>query len=233
MPVRRSLIPLASALALLATPFVCPAATLLVEGPPGAVLSLDGRARATLPMGQPIPVDAGDHELVLALQGFEDHRQLLPVEGGEELRLQLELLPLERARAVGYSLLLAGSGQLYQGRRARGWSYLGLQLAAVGGFVAGEAWLSSRRDDFELALEDYEEAVAPRDIEDARAEASAAAEDMESAESLRNLSAGVVVGLALLSAADAWWTHGRLVPGRASVAALPGRTLALGWGWSW
>lgn len=231
---RRSLIPLATALALLAGPLAAPAATLLVEGPEGAVLRLDGRARATLPMGQPVPVEPGEYELVLEREGFEPHRQLLQVEGEEqELRLQLELLPLERTRAVGYSLLLAGTGQLYQGRRARGWSYLGLQLAAAGGFIAGEMWLSSRRDDYELAMEDYRAAVSPASIAAARTEASAAADDMESAESLRNLSGGVAIGLALLSAVDAWWTHGRLVPGEARVAALPGRGLALGWGWSW
>lgn len=230
---RRKLIPLACTLAVLATPLAAEAATLLVEGPAGAVLRLDGRGRATLPMGQPIPVEPGEYALVVELDGYEDHRQFLLVEGEEEVVLQVELLPLERMRAVGYSLLLAGTGQLYQGRRSRGWGYLGLQLASVAGFVAGEAWLSSRRDDFELAMEDYRAAVAPGDIAAARAEASAASDDMESAESIRNLAAGVAIGLAVLSAADAWWTHGRIVPGEARAASLPGRGLGLGWGWSW
>jgi PEGA domain len=192
-------------LALLATMGSASAATLDISGPTGARLWVDGFEVGVLPLSEPVAVDKGAHTLQLRLGGFEDHvEEVRVITDDANMVLNLSLLPLQRWRAVTYSALLGGLGQHYEGHSLRGWTMMGLQVAAAAVAAYGESKFQSGRDDFEILDRKYDAAVAPSEIASLREQRDAAYEDMDSAESIRNMALAGVVAVGLWSVVDAW-----------------------------
>jgi hypothetical protein len=99
---------------------------------------------------------------------------------------------------------LAGTGQFYQGRRKTGMVHLGLQLVAWGSVVYGELQFQDKREDFESLDQEYHDALLADDIARIRADRETAWNEMEDAETWRNVSIGAVIAIAAWSAFDAW-----------------------------
>jgi PEGA domain len=192
-------------LALLATVGPASAATLDISGPTGARLWVDGAELGTLPLSEPVEVDMGTHTLELRLGGFENHVEDVRVASDDaNMVLNLSMLPLQRWRAAAYSALFGGLGQHYEGHSFRGWTMMGLQVAAAAVAAYGESKFQSGRDDFEILDRKYDSAVAPSEIASLREQRDAAYEDMGSAENIRNMALAGVIAVGLWSVVDAW-----------------------------
>ncbi len=198
-----------SSLLLLCLAVGAEAASLDLSGPSGATVFVDGEEVGTLPLAEALPLTKGTHGLEVRLAGFQNHyEQLRVLKEDSELVLNLSLLPLQRWRAVGYSAVLGGLGQLYEGRSRRGWIMMGLQLGTAIVASYGEARFQNRRDEYEILDRKYADAVAPNEIASLRADRDAVYQDMDSAETLRNAALAGVVAIGLWSVVDAWMGFG-------------------------
>lgn len=57
----------------------------------GAELFIDGEPTGQTPIGEPLTLSPGSHELELRLDGYETHRQSLDLSGGQQLDLAIAL----------------------------------------------------------------------------------------------------------------------------------------------
>lgn len=206
------------------------AATLLVTGPAGAEVLIDGAPSGTLPLPAPLVLPHGQVMILqVRLPGFVTHEQQVFLLGPTtDLTVNVQLLRMSKRTAVVSSLLLAGSGQFYQGRVNSGWIQMSLQVAAWGSALYGEYQFQNRRDTYEQLDQDYEEALAPSEIAELRDERDAAFSDVEDAKLWRNVSLGAVAAIALYSAFDAWRAHERFYAGvQAPGQSADGTTTAL------
>lgn len=185
--------------------------TLWVDGPDGARVVVDGQSFATLPMVGPRPIEPGLHLIQCDLPGHVRFEDRLTLGAGQDLELLVTLLPLKRRAAVGYSLLLAGTGHHYLGRSGRGWTLMGLQVAAGAGAFLADVVMKDRREDHVEALEAYNRAFDEDEIQRLRQEADDAYSGMETAQTWRRVALGAVVGVAVLAAVDAWFQFDRVV----------------------
>jgi len=182
------------------------AATLRLRGPSGARVQVDGRDRGRLPLAGPLELKPGRHELRCSLAGHVSQVEWIDLPSADDaLSLELQLLPRSRVAATGYSLLVAGLGQHYESRHRMGWTYLALQLGAAAAATLGELQMRDKRDSYETLYAQYQSAFNQQQAIARREAVSAAYDDMKRAQSLRNVGLVAVVGVAVLSAVDAWW----------------------------
>jgi len=218
-------------------------APLLLTGTPGAAVQLDGRELGTLPLDA-LDVPAGAHTLTASLRGMLPLEMEMRIDAQDAtVRRHLRLQPMSRRDAVAYSLVLAGLGQRYEGRPRLGWA---LTAAEVGGLLtalAGELAVQNHRDDYELAMANYRDALLPDDIAAYRAQADDAWQAADDAGKLRDAAAAVAVGAVAVSVLDAWLRFPALEagsgsapappPGFASGADVPGTGVHVGWSLRW
>jgi hypothetical protein len=204
-----SLCALLGACALLAfAATAAPAATLQVTGPAGTSVYVNGELVGVLPLPAPVEVEPGSLELLCRKPGHLVHREELTIDGPEsEVSIRMALEELSRTRAVGSSVVLAGLGQLYQGRSRIGWTMVAVQGSAWLVAAAAEASFQSSRDDFEVLQGRYEDAVLETEIVRLRTERDAAYDDLQSARDLRRVAIGAVIAVGLWSVFDAWRAH--------------------------
>lgn len=183
-------------------------ATLAVEGPAGAELFVDGVLVGTLPLAAPVPVEPGVRVLECRKPGHLVHTEAVNIEGPETaLNLRLELDALSRRRALGSSVVLAGLGQLYQGRPRLGWTMVALQGSAWLAAAVAEGSFQASRDDFEILDRRYQDAILESEVTRLRGERQAAYDDLQSAKDLRTFALGAVVAIGVWSLFDVWQTH--------------------------
>lgn len=92
--------------------------------PPGAIVSLDGRALGTTPLET--VVDAGAHELEVAKEGFITQRRSTQFVGGVRETMHIELQPAPSSSVDGRGRAL----------RIAGWTGIGLGLGSIGAGIA-------------------------------------------------------------------------------------------------
>lgn len=68
--------------------------------PDGAEIVIDGSARRRAPVSEPVRVIAGDHEVVISLDGFVRETQTVHVDGGGDTRVAVRLRRLETVAAL-------------------------------------------------------------------------------------------------------------------------------------
>ncbi len=211
-----------------------PAATLMVHGPGGAEVLVDGRTMAVLPMDDGIELEAGSYAIEVRLPGHRSHLETIELSAPESrFDLAVELRPMSRRSAVAYSAVLAGLGQLYQRRRGTGWTMMGLQLGAWSVAAWAETRYQDRVDEYEVLDRQYDAALAPGEINRLAAARDAAYDDVETYQTWRNVALGAGLAIGLWSMVDAWRGHDRFFvaagplvapdPGRGSIARLAGR----------
>ncbi len=218
-------------------------ATLLLTGTPGAAVRLDGRDLGTLPLDA-LDVAAGSHALSASLKGMLPLDVEMRIDAEDAVvRRHLRLQPMSRRDAVAYSLVLAGLGQRYEGRPRLGWT---LTAAEVGGLLtalAGELAVQNHRDDYELAMANYRDALLPTDVAFYRAQAADAWSAADDAGKLRDTAAAVAVGAVVIGVIDAWLRFPSLEAGAgtapapppevAAAAATAGSGFHVGWSLRW
>lgn len=206
--VHRLLIPGAVAVALLlgaAAATTAAAATLEIEGPAGAAVTVDGAPTGRLPLASPIALEPGLHQVTCALRGCEPFMaDVLITQESAAHRLCARLIPLRRRDGVLYSFVFAGLGQRHIGRPALGWALTGLEAGGLVAGLAGELSLRNRRDDYAVFYDAYRNAITDEEIAARRAAAEAAWSRVEDAESLRRTGLLVAAGAVAVSVLDAW-----------------------------
>ena len=206
--VHRLLIPGAAAVALMlgaAAATIAAAATLEVDGPAGAAVTVDGAQIGQLPLASPVALEPGLHVVTCALRGCELFTaDVLIVQEGAAHRLCARLIPLRRRDGVLYSFVFAGLGQRYIGRPTLGWALTGLEAGGLVAGLAGELSLRNRRDDYAVLYDAYLNAITDEEIAARRAEAEAAWSRADDAESLRRTGLLVATGALVVSVLDAW-----------------------------
>lgn len=199
------------------------AARLYVFGTDNATVTLDGDQVGRLPLEGPLDLESGLHLVRVSHAGYRSYETAVEILSPDsEQSVEVWLLPLERRVAVVSSLFLAGTGQLYLGREKTGWTFLALQLAAVSWAVYAENEFQAASTDFERAQREYQESVTDEEIRAARANMDAAWADVNDAEDPRTLALWSIVGVAVVSAAEAWWSYGSLVQPEFGAVVEPG-----------
>lgn len=94
-------------------------ATVRIDTTDGAELLIDGRTMGEAPLGRPLEIPAGHHELVVRRRGHRAVSRALDLERGQELKLEFQLQPTSQRTGsywvLGGSALLAVGGGLTVG----------------------------------------------------------------------------------------------------------------------
>jgi len=196
-------------------------AAVTVTGPAGATLLLDGDVVGTLPLAHPLAVAPGRHELAARLRGMRPWQRRFTAAGGDAWRFHVPPLPLRRREAVLGSLILAGSGQRYLGRRRLGWILTGAELAGGLAGVLGEIAFQNHRDDYLAALADYRAAVNQDEIVRLRRRVESEYADMNDARDLRDAGWTVAAAAVVVSVLDAWLRFPHMAAGPGLVPPPP------------
>lgn len=208
--------------ALLAMALPAVGATLVLTGTPGAQVAVDGRAVGTLPLDGPLVVEVGRHDIVAERAGMETMSVAVVAESEEHaLRVHLRLVPMSRSLAATQSLLLAGSGQRYEGRRTFGWVLTGVEAAGLVTALVSELSAQNHEDEYLLARQQYEDAFIAADLDLYKAKMLDEHDSLSSAIDLRNAALFAAGGAVIVSVLDAWlrFTAADLGPGTRPVPA--------------
>jgi tetratricopeptide (TPR) repeat protein len=128
-----------------------PKVTLSSE-PSGALVSLDGQERGATPWSE--PVEAGKHELLLALKGYQPLRRELEVRAGEPVQLHLVLTPVPEMTPAPVPAVAPSSP------RGRTWTWVAAGAAGAAAAGAVTLGLMARADSRELLARPHERAEA-------------------------------------------------------------------------
>ena len=107
---------------------------LTIEGNPSNSLIFIGNEKiGTIPLRE-YSYPTGSYELKVQQAGFNSFQQGIKIETDRLLPIQVELLPKSKGKALAFSLVLPGSGQIYMGNKGRG--YLMLLSSLVSGYMS-------------------------------------------------------------------------------------------------
>jgi hypothetical protein len=206
--VPRLLIPGAATLALMLGGGAAPtarAATLEIDGPAGAAVTVDDAPIGRLPLASPVALEPGLHQVTCALRGYELFAaDILITQESAVHRLCARLIPLRRRDGVLFNLVFAGLGQRHIGRPALGWALTSLEAGGLITGLAGELSLRNRRDDYAVLYDAYLNAITDEAIASRRAETETAWSRVEDAESLRRTGLLIAAGAVVVSVLDVW-----------------------------
>ncbi|MFH1844103.1 MAG: PEGA domain-containing protein [bacterium] len=199
------------------------AATLVLTGPAGATVSLNGDDHGRFPLAGSLTLLHGVYEVQCELPGYVPYTEIIQLDGPDAwLRLEVRLTPYSRTISVASNLLLAGLGQHYQGRTRTGYFYNAVEIGGLLAALYGEMAFLNHRDDFLLANELYESAVTETDIEYYRNETESAFDKMDSADTTRKLGLYAAAGAIVVSMLDAWLFFPSVEVGPGTTPAISG-----------
>ncbi|MBC8424795.1 hypothetical protein H8E07_11790 [bacterium] len=191
---------LLASLALLALAMPAAGATLILSGTPGAQVVIDGAAVGALPLDEPVALGDGWHTVTAERTGMLSMRRKFVAEGEHQvIRLHLRLTPMSRKHAVVQSLMLAGSGQRYVGRPTLGWVLTGIEVGGLLTALVSDLSAQNSKDEYLLALEGYDTAFLPADLEYYRARVEDKHGAMKDALDLRNVALAAAAGAVVVS----------------------------------
>lgn len=190
--------------------------SLQLDAPAGARVSIDGRHVGVAPLSGPVPLDPGPHTVRLELSGAHVSEADLGVGPDNAIvHLTMRMSAKSRANAAARSVVLAGLGQQYVGRRKLGWTLTAAEVGGVAIAALGQLMFQQSEDDFNDAQAVYATSLDAGVLEAARRDANQAYDDMGSAESLRNAGLVVAGAAVLASVMDAWFRFPQLQLGAA------------------
>jgi hypothetical protein len=190
---------------LLALALPAASATLVITGTPGAQVTLDGQVVGTLPLDGPLTVPLGRHDIAADLPGMLPiAREIIAESELHEFRLHLRMTPMSRTSAVTRSLMLAGSGQRYEGRTRMGWVLTGVEVGGLLTALLSDLMAQNHKDDYLLARDDYNNAFVADDLDYYRALMDDKYDAMTGALDRRNIALAAAAGAVIVSVLDAW-----------------------------
>jgi len=180
-------------------------ATLVLTGPEDAAVSLNGEGLGHFPLTQPLTLPAGNYRVRCVLHGYQPfEEEVLLEDDSHVLRVRIRLIPYSRQTAITSNLLLAGLGQHYLDKRAKGWLFNAVEIGGLVTALVSQVSFQNHRDDYLLSYERYQNAVPQEEAEAFRLQAAQSFTRMEDAEKLRNTALIVAAGAVVVSLLDAW-----------------------------
>ena len=180
------------------------AAILELSGPAGATVSLNGRPRGFFPLEHPLDLGPGTYVIECTLPGHKDYSsEVFLADESAWKRVHVRLTPYSRNTAAMSNFLLAGLGQHYLDKPAKGWFF---NIAEAGGLVTAlvaEAGRVNSKEDYLLLKDKYDAAFNTDDLENYRQLTEQAYADMQDYEKLRDTGLMVAGGAIVLSIIDA------------------------------
>jgi hypothetical protein len=102
---------------------------LLIYGlPEGTAVFVDNKAAGMLPKLD-VPVQYGVHVVKASKKGYYTYQRKVQVRTIKPVQIRIQLRPKDRAKAIIYSAMLPGMGQIYSGRKESG---VLLSVATIG-----------------------------------------------------------------------------------------------------
>lgn len=180
------------------------AGLLEIAGPPGVAVTVNGEDVGILPLGGPIGTKAGEYVIGASHPGYVAFQQTVWFFDDEDVnRVVVRLTPMSKRTAWTSSILYAGMGQFYTGKKTRGWVYAGVETVGLLTALYGELDRSNKRTEF-LSIQDaYGSAINANEIFRLRDEMDLAYDDMKKAEDLRNTGLLIAGGAVVVSVIDA------------------------------
>jgi hypothetical protein len=129
----------------------------------GAEILLDDSVVAQTPLPDPLLIDAGEHRLMVRHRGYQPRTEQVTLAGGDELEVNLELVPIKKADPVVIVKEVPNQQQTGPGvdrgveedefpYATVGWVATG--VLAVGAVVSGVVGLTAKRELDSLAVPD-------------------------------------------------------------------------------
>jgi hypothetical protein len=172
--------------------------------PPGTTISLDGEFKLAgvtpTVFSQPL---VGKYELKATREGYETYKTNLYLTGGTPLKVDIKLAPKTRFKAFLRSMVVPGWGQFYADDNTRGVLFSVATLASGVLTIIAEADFRDKRDTYDEVMARFDE---ERSIERKKAmeqEVNGARQKAYDAETFRNVSLGVLIGVYTYNVLDA------------------------------
>lgn len=152
-------------IALSAVAFCQESGTVINSDPPGAAITLNGEYKlsATTPCRLPDDIN-GKFALKAMMPGYESWNGEIVIIPGQQNNFTLDLSPKTRFKAAFRSLFIPGWGQYYGGNRSRGYLINAVTLSVGIGTVFADFNYRNKRDDYERAKVDLQDATTYDDI---------------------------------------------------------------------
>ena len=168
------------------------------QGDAGARITLDGDVLGKLPLN-PMLVPVGGHEVTATKPEYFPYKIEVQVRENSEALVQFNLSPKPRGPALLLSAVIPGSGQLYHGYFGKGAAFLAGAAAAGALVFTQQAVFVEQRDEYDVRLEEYQQATTSEEIAAAREEVNSAFDAMKDAERSRNIFAGILGGVWIIN----------------------------------
>lgn len=176
----------------------------VTSDPPGTTILLDGEFRlaGVTPTVFSQPLN-GRYTLKASREGYESYETELLLTGGTPLRVNITLAPKTRFKAFLRSAVIPGWGQFYAGEKARG---IFFGLAALGsGLVTliAEEDFRDKKESYEDLLNEFNEERSIEVRKQMEETINLAREEAYDAETLRNISFGILAAVWTYNLVDA------------------------------
>jgi TM2 domain-containing membrane protein YozV len=223
MSLAKSLLRALAPLALLLVATSAGAATLEVTGPPGATVVINDHDLGVLPLDGPLDLPVGTYVVESRLRGYVAFSKRVTLDREDAWQhVQIRLHRLSRGTAVRSSLLFAGLGQIYSGRKVRGWVYITAEATGLGMALVGELQRNNHRKDHLAIMQDYQSQLNQDEVARLRGEAEDSYTAMEDATKLRDTGLIVAVSAIAVSMLDAWLFFPKVAAGPGPVSPTVG-----------
>ncbi|MCP4703844.1 MAG: PEGA domain-containing protein [candidate division Zixibacteria bacterium] len=172
--------------------------------PSGANVILDGdiSINGLSPIGFPGELN-GKYKLTVREAGYETSRQTIYLYPGKLVNLTLSLKQKTRFKATIRSMVIPGWGQMYSGRKGKGFIFSLLAVGAAGYFLITDNDFSEKLDDYERVLSQYNNAGTEVDKATFYSLMSNAKQKAYDAENKRAIAIGSIIGVWGLNIIDA------------------------------
>lgn len=164
--------------------------------PPGTTISLNGEFQLAgvtpTVFNQPL---VGKYVLTATRDGYETYRTDLFLTGGSPLKVNIKLAPKTRFKAFLRSMVVPGWGQFYAGEKTRGTMFAVATLASGVVTLIAEQDFRNKRDDYNDALAKFNDERSIEAKKAMEAELNSIRDKAYNAETFRNVSLGVLIGV--------------------------------------
>ncbi len=145
----------------------------------------------------------GTYNITVKKSGYESYSTKLVLDPSREATVDATLTPKSAMKAGLRSLFIPGWGQRYSEKKTKGYLFtIGAALAA-GGFLIADGNFNNKFDDYEIALDRYNNATTDERRRQLFPELQSAQNHAYDAENMRRVAIGVFAGVWALNVLDA------------------------------
>jgi hypothetical protein len=164
---------------------------------------LNGRPVGRLPVPH-MEIKAGKNKFEFHRKGFETKKVSIQPNAQDTIRLRVEQKPLRKTKAVVYSFLIPGGGQLYRKNFLKSALFSFSESSCMVMCLLYDDRMKMDISEYDIRRAAYSESMDDDQIESLRMNMHAAYEKVEKSESMRNAFIYIAAGLWLLNIIDSY-----------------------------